>query len=101
MATYGPTGVAAGGDDYYHQSNGPFSAASVLYVGAFSASVTFHFGMRFLGVDIPTGATISSSTIDFRSLADTAGSGNFLSKICAVDENDPAAATDQTACAAD
>ena len=100
MATYGPTGVAAGGDDYWHSNAAVFTDGTALRVGV-TSGITHHSAMRFLGVDIAGGTTISSATIDLRSLISTTGSGTLLTKICAVDENDPAAATTAATCNTD
>ncbi|KKU18139.1 MAG: hypothetical protein UX31_C0013G0017 [Candidatus Nomurabacteria bacterium GW2011_GWA1_46_11] len=98
--TYGPTGIAAGGDDYYHYDTSWSSATTDVLVGSVAGSISIHMGLRFLGLDIATGSTISSSTIDLRT-ATAVGSGTLLTKIRAVDENDPAAATSNATCGTD
>jgi len=95
--------IAASADDYLHNSTGAFDAtASLLYVGEEpSVARTDHFVLWFDNVTIPQGATITSATMAFRTTTNTVGTGTLLTKIAAVDEDDPAAATDAATCATD
>src|SRR3972149_3031037 len=100
MATYGPTGIAAGGDDYLHRPGTWESTGTIIVCGQNSDGV-FHSSVRFLGVDIPTGATVSSSTIALKTASGQSTLGTLYTKICAVDEDNPAAATSDATCTTD
>ena len=96
--TYGPTGIAAGADDYDHLGNTFRATNAFLEFGMDSDTESeVDSGLRFLGIDMATGSTIDSAIIDFD--ADfVSGSGTVYTKIAAVDEDNPAAATNDAKC---
>jgi len=60
MATWGPTGIAATGDDGYEEAGG--WANDGVYCGH-TGSSTLNCGLRWLNVTVPAGATVTSATI--------------------------------------
>jgi hypothetical protein len=60
MAVWGPTGIAAGGDD--GQNEGTAWQATAVQVGNIGGTIV-SAGMRWLNVTVPNGATISSATV--------------------------------------
>lgn len=100
--TYGPTGIVALADDYYHSTAGHFEAGqAAVYFGRESASVIYHSSFRWDNIGIVTGSTITSASIDFRVNSAQDPGTTLLSKIAAVDENDAVAATSDATCDTD
>ena len=100
--TYGPASIAANADDYFHRTDdSAWFDNTDLFIGDWSpAGNKFHSCFRFDGVTIPNGATITSAVINLRTQV-SGKSGTILAKISAVDEDDPAAATNDATCDTD
>ena len=96
-------GIAASADDWFHSSDGDFGTVDTyVVVGEITgAAVTSHFGLRFSGVTIAQGFSISDATVAFRTMNYTDGTGTLLTKIVAVDEDNAAAATTAAECTTD